>query len=542
MGLDVEARWSPKYSSKYSRPTLRHRANTPVARAIPNPAAILVLLRLVDAEVTSVCNEIDKALDLELEHAVGRALKKLRKGVESLKSDTMVYKVLLSAVEKDTDLKKSSPYAHFIQRYVMGLRSSPYAHRTNNLQYHRLGGKEAMKTLESALKATRTLLKDDYYEIMMDPSGSKKSRVVLGIVLDVLNANFRPGDSHELTGELKDVTNKISVCQQDNERTFKLVWYYFVTAQQWTGRCSVDNIGNIQDRIACALDSVLTVFADHPFAVSPEIVRQPNVSTFAILNRNHETATRHEKFVRRIGKAWVDDRVNRYYVQVRQLAALQTSLFELLWSGTVEQLKRHSPYSDDPERPRFEGAVEELERGLRGAIIRLKNQRFAIAFCGTVEADKSLVLNALMGRAILPSDSESNDSRIPHAILSITADLRSTAWPCRLRHVEGQKVPELRFQAEPFLVALKELQDHQYGRKMQTYQLPREHMFETLFSDAPPESSENEISLKTIHSQWVDLHAVTRGNLLKFETPGFQLPRVAHGEREVKSLVCFVSC
>lgn len=138
---------------------------------------------------------------------------------------------------------------------------------------------------------------------------------------------------------------------------------------------------------------------DHPFAVSPEIVREPNVSTFAILNRNYETATRYEKFARRVGKAWVDDRVNRYYVQVRQLAALHISLFELLWIGTVEQLKRHSPYSEDPERPEFKEAVEELERELRGAIIHLKNQRFAIAFCGTVEADKSLVLNALMGRA-----------------------------------------------------------------------------------------------------------------------------------------------
>jgi len=38
------------------------------------------------------------------------------------------------------------------------------------------------------------------------------------------------------------------------------------------------------------------------------------------------------------------------------------------------------------------------------------------------------------------------------------------------------------------------------------------------------------------------MHAVTRDNLLKFETPGCQLPRMAVGEQEVKPLVCFVPC
>ena len=116
-------------------------------------------------------------------------------------------------------------------------------------------------------------------------------------------------------------------------------------------------------------------------------------------------------------------------------------------------------------------------------------------------------------------------------------ELPSTAWPCRLRHVEGQTVPELQFQAEPFLAALKKLQAHQYGQKMQTYQ--PETMFEALLSDAPFEPSDEEILLTTIHNQWTDLHVVTRDNLLKFENPGFQLPRMATGEQNVKILVSF---
>ena len=92
-------------------------------------------------------------------------------------------------------------------------------------------------------------------------------------------------------------------------------------------------------------------------------------------------------------------------MQVRDIGALQTLLFELLWSGTVEQVKRHSAYSADHlERPEFESAVEELKGELQEAIVRSKKQRFTITFCGMVKAGKSLLLNVLMGRMILPSD------------------------------------------------------------------------------------------------------------------------------------------
>src|SRR5258706_9523492 len=355
-----------------------------------DPATILAILQFVGVAAMAVCEAIDKAI--ELEHEERYALKELRKGVESLKSDTLVYKVLLNAMENDTDLNGRSPYTRFIQRYVMGLRSSSSAHRANTLQYHRQDGKEAMESLERALKATRLLLEENpagnRHEVTINPSGNKKPRRALNFVLNVLKANFRPGHRQELIGDLKDATYEIFVCQQNNERAFKLVWNLYVVAQQWTGRrSSVDNVGNIQDRVGQALDSVLHAFHVHPFAVSPEGDTRVNLPTFAILNHNHETAARHEKLARRIGKAWVDDRVRRYNAQVRDIGALQTSLFELLWSGTVEQLKRHSAYSaDDPERPEFERAVEELERALQEAIVRAKKQRFAIAFCGMVKA------------------------------------------------------------------------------------------------------------------------------------------------------------
>jgi len=119
----------------------------------------------------------------------------------------------------------------------------------------------------------------------------------------------------------------------------------------------------------------------------------------------------------------------------------------------------------------------------------------------------------------------------------MTTELRSTACPCRLRHVEGQNLPELRFQAEPFLVALKELQAHQYGRKMSTYQPAPENVFEALRSDVLSEPSEEEVLHRTIYSKWIDMDDIICGNLLRFENPDFRLARMATGELDVKTLV-----
>ena len=187
----------------------------------------------------------------------------------------------------------------------------------------------------------------------------------------------------------------------------------------------------------------------------------------------------------------MDDRVRKHNAQVRDIGALQTTLFDLFGTRDSRRTKgAQSDDSNDSERQELERAVEELERALRDAIMRSRNQHLMIAFCGMVKAGKSSFLNALIGRSILPSDGEPVNSRTLHTILSTTAELPSTAWPCRIRHDEWQTVPELQFQAEPFLTALKRLQANQYGRKMQIY----ENMFEALLSDALSKPSDEDIS------------------------------------------------
>ena len=376
---------------------------------LPTPKLILDLLQNVSGAAKFVCSVIDEAdgLDREERHA----LRDLRQAIESLKFDTMLHKVLINAMQNDTNLDGSSPFAIFIAQYVWSPCATAYTPTANYLQYDRQAGHEAMKSFETALKATQLMLEENQagtrHEATTNHTGSKKPRRALDLVLHVLNANLRPAQRQELIRNLQDSTKETNVCQENNERAFKLVWNLYVISQQKiTRRSSVDNVSDIQGLVGQALDSVLHSFHTHPFAVSPEGDSQVNLLTFAALNHNHETATKYEDLARRIGTAWVADRVS-YNVQVRDLAALQTSLFELLWSGTIEQLKkRGADTADDPERPEFEKALVELEKGLQEAIVRSKKQRFAIAFCGMVKAGKSLFLNALMGRAILPSDGE----------------------------------------------------------------------------------------------------------------------------------------
>jgi hypothetical protein len=74
---------------------------------------------------------------------------------------------------------------------------------------------------------------------------------------------------------------------------------------------------------------------------------------------------------------------------------------------------------------------------------------------------------------------------------------------------------------------------------MQTYEPPP---IVAPLSDDPAESSEEEFILGRIHKEWVNLEDVTCENLLKFETPGFELPRMASGEQNVKTLVGFNRC
>jgi hypothetical protein len=69
------------------------------------------------------------------------------------------------------------------------------------------------------------------------------------------------------------------------------------------------------------------------------------------------------------------------------------------------------------------------------------------------------------------------------------------------------------------------------------YQPPSEDVYDVMFDGEADPPSPEEVQLKELHAQWVDLHAATKKNLLEFERPNFRLPTRARGHADVKKLV-----
>lgn len=220
-----------------------------------------------------------------------------------------------------------------------------------------------------------------------------------------------------------DTTKDIDTCRNNCEGAFKTVWYIYAMHQQaphWRSSFYNDYRG---EELGYALNNVLISFNKSPFSVSAVGVDAIPSDVLMVLQRTHEFEQEHKKIMERAGKAWVDERLDRLkngsgsgkiVSKVQALGQVQSSLFELLWTGVVEQLKKYGSEwtkegasfprgTPNAEGAAFKGDLFELENSLLEAIVRARKQRFAIAFCGMVKAGKSLFLNALIGEPILPS-------------------------------------------------------------------------------------------------------------------------------------------
>ena len=81
-----------------------------------DPGEILVLVQGVGAAAKMACDAIDKAKGFDQE--LKSALQDLRQGIAGLKSGTMVYKVLITAMQNDTNPNGRSVFETFIQKSV----------------------------------------------------------------------------------------------------------------------------------------------------------------------------------------------------------------------------------------------------------------------------------------------------------------------------------------------------------------------------------------------------------------------------------------
>jgi hypothetical protein len=287
------------------------------------------------------------------------------------------------------------------------------------LAIHSEKGKVALNRLNNALKVAKATLEKN--QPLSDPGtasgGVPSSRPLRAPITSFLKANFTFEDTTINT--INDTVKDLDLCREKCDRTFKSFWHLYVIVQQRSdskgtssknSRISASVIGN-------ALDSISASFHRHPFSIP--LGNRKGIK-FDVLNSNHYASREHQDLMERIGRSWVQDRADRRVLsdaagkamsKIQWLGGLQTTLFELLWSGTIEQLKQQnsrvtedSSLLSDPERKDLEIEFSELQAGLQDAIVLAKKQRFAIAFCGMVKAGKSLFLNSLIGEPILPSD------------------------------------------------------------------------------------------------------------------------------------------
>ena len=98
-----------------------------------DPETILDLVQGVGAAAKMACDAIDKVKGLDLE--VKNALQDLRRGIDGFKSDTMVYKVLITAMQNDTNPNGRSVFDTFIQKSVWSARVNLFTLTANDLQF-----------------------------------------------------------------------------------------------------------------------------------------------------------------------------------------------------------------------------------------------------------------------------------------------------------------------------------------------------------------------------------------------------------------------
>ena len=112
-----------------------HRAPSffDLAITMLDPGIILALVQGVGAAAKIACDAIDKVKVLDQE--VKYALQDLRQGIDGLKSDTMVYKVLITAMQNDTNSNGRSVFETFIQKSVWSARVNLFILIASDLQF-----------------------------------------------------------------------------------------------------------------------------------------------------------------------------------------------------------------------------------------------------------------------------------------------------------------------------------------------------------------------------------------------------------------------
>jgi hypothetical protein len=153
--------------------------------------------------------------------------------------------------------------------------------------------------------------------------------------------------------------------------------------------------------VAGTLNPVSWESPSYQFGISP----QYGSFSLSVLNSDHDAVSRMEGIARKLGKGWTDGLTNQHHPSANQLIGVQITLFELIWSGTIRQLRENpTRNAGDPEHREFGQILDQLDSSLQDVIARSRRGRFTLSFYGMAKAGKTLLLNALIGKVVLPSN------------------------------------------------------------------------------------------------------------------------------------------
>jgi hypothetical protein len=377
------------------RPVLSARSplsstSHPCPETSMNPTIIVSILGAVLSCVQALFDAIAKAQQADA--AEKEALKELRRTVLEVEDDIKFFKTMVSVLgstENESNLL-------FLQRFVISsCLLNVVIWDVPLTPYYRGDAKRASEKFHGDLCAMISLLgTESPTESFTLPTHSSLKLLLRSLIYLPLTGQ------RTVVSDLKEARINILDNQQNMKRDFRLLWNLYTIFQQ---RATTQAIFSLDQSgvksMTGALDAVSWVFIDHPFGIS----RPCGSFSLSVLNRDHDAASRTEGHARQLGKGWIDNRVNRHHVPADQLIDVQTALFELIWSGTIHQLKENPTRNTiGHEHRKFEQILDQLDRSLQEVIARSKRPRFTISFYGMARAGKSLLLNSLVGKIVLP--------------------------------------------------------------------------------------------------------------------------------------------
>jgi len=249
--------------------------------------------------------------------------------------------------------------------------------------------------MHAALTASTICLETDWRPAhLLRRSGDPAAQWALSDLIESAKSLGRP--ANRITLDIQAAHRAVDHCRLGNERAYRLLSNIYDFASIPPPRSTQP----LQSSLLDALDAAEAEFNERPFAIPV-----PTNSRFLTFNQSRHAAEQYATTMEVVGSRFVEKCLPSHPVEVTELGDVQHSVFKHVSEdlvGVVKDQVNSLPLG--LERSLFEEEMHQLEMALKSARTSRESAKFSIAFFGMVKAGKSLFLNALIGRSILPSD------------------------------------------------------------------------------------------------------------------------------------------